>query len=392
MENISLGDGLDNFPKLRFPGFDEPWQLYKAEELFNNITDKNHPDETVLMIVQGKGTLPREQAGRNIHYDDASLANYKRVEEGDYIIHLRSFEGGLEMANETGLVSPAYTILRCKKTHSRLFYEAYFHTDEFVNHVLSRYVEGIRDGKQISYDAFKCLAIPYCSFQEQEKISSFFAVLNMRIEKQRQLVEALRKYKRGLLSKIFAENTSWKQCTIAETGEVITGSTPPTNDKENYNGVRLFCAPGDLGGVKYIRDTEKHVSERALQASRKIPVNSILVTCIGSTIGKIGISKEEMMTNQQINSIVVNSDFDCEFIYYMLENNFPKYLSHVGKQAVPILSKSQFESLQLFAPTLQEQKKSALPLAMIDERIEKSIDREKKMERLKKGLQQRLFM
>ena len=57
--------------------------------------------ETVLTIIQGKGTLPREQAGRNIHYDDASLANYKKVEQGDFIIHLRSFEGGLEMAKAT---------------------------------------------------------------------------------------------------------------------------------------------------------------------------------------------------------------------------------------------------------------------------------------------------
>ena len=56
-----------------------------------NVADKNHPMETVLTIIQGKGTLPREQAGRNIHYDDASLANYKKVEQGDFIIHLRSF-------------------------------------------------------------------------------------------------------------------------------------------------------------------------------------------------------------------------------------------------------------------------------------------------------------
>ena len=110
MANVSSSNGLEKRPKLRFPGFDEPWKVFKAEELFQNVTDKNHPDETVLTIIQGKGTLPREQAGRNIHYDDASLSNYKKVEQGDFIIHLRSFEGGLEMANEAGIVSPAYTI------------------------------------------------------------------------------------------------------------------------------------------------------------------------------------------------------------------------------------------------------------------------------------------
>ena len=164
--------------------------------------------ETVLTIIQGKGTLPREQAGRNIHYDDASLANYKKVEQGDFIIHLRSFEGGLEMANEDGIVSPAYTILRCKKPHSSLFYEAYFHTDEFINHILSKSVEGIRDGRQISYEAFKWLGLPYCDVSEQERIAQLFCTLSHRIEKQQQMVDALKKYKRGVLSVAFDKHGS----------------------------------------------------------------------------------------------------------------------------------------------------------------------------------------
>ena len=158
-----------------------------------------------MTIIQGKGTLPREQAGRNIHYDDASLANYKKVEQGDFIIHLRSFEGGLEMANEDGIVSPAYTILRCKKPHSSLFYEAYFHTDEFINHILSKSVEGIRDGRQISYEAFKWLGLPYCDVSEQEKIAQLFCTLGHRIEKQQQMVDALKKYKRGVFEMVFSQ-------------------------------------------------------------------------------------------------------------------------------------------------------------------------------------------
>ena len=205
MANVSSSNGLEKRPKLRFPGFDEPWSIYKAEELFKNVADKNHPMETVLTIIQGKGTLPREQAGRNIHYDDASLANYKKVEQGDFIIHLRSFEGGLEMANEDGIVSPAYTILRCKKPHSSLFYEAYFHTDEFINHILSKSVEGIRDGRQISYEAFKWLGLPYCDVSEQEKIAQLFCTLGHRIEKQQQMIDALKKYKRGVMQRIFRQ-------------------------------------------------------------------------------------------------------------------------------------------------------------------------------------------
>ena len=195
--------------------------MFKAEELFQNITNKKHENEIVLTIVQGKGTLPREKSGRNIHYDNASLTSYKKVEKGDFIIHLRSFEGGLEMANERGIVSPAYTILRCIKPHSSLFYESYFHTDEFINHVLAKAVEGIRDGRQISYDAFKWLSIPYCSINEQVKISNLFDILNKRIQKQRSLVEALKKYKRGVMQYIFhpsftQKSTDWSHVQLGD--------------------------------------------------------------------------------------------------------------------------------------------------------------------------------
>ena len=192
-----------------------------------------------MTIIQGKGTLPREQAGRNIHYDDSSLANYKKVEQGDFIIHLRSFEGGLEMANEDGIVSPAYTILRCKKPHSSLFYEAYFHTDEFINHILSKSVEGIRDGRQISYEAFKWLGLPYCNVSEQEKIAQLFCTLSHRIEKQQQMVDALKKYKRGVIQQVFAGRKGtgkacypeWQQSSLGEyfTEQTIrTSNTPST--------------------------------------------------------------------------------------------------------------------------------------------------------------------
>ncbi|MBR9945989.1 restriction endonuclease subunit S [Clostridiaceae bacterium Marseille-Q4145] len=192
-----------------------------------------------MTIIQGKGTLPRERAGRNIHYDDSSLANYKKVEQGDFIIHLRSFEGGLEMANEDGIVSPAYTILRCKKPHSSLFYEAYFHTDEFINHILSKSVEGIRDGRQISYEAFKWLGLPYCDVSEQEKIAQLFCTLSRRIEKQQQMVDALKKYKRGVIQQVFTGRKGtrkacypeWQQSSLGEyfTEQTIrTSNTPST--------------------------------------------------------------------------------------------------------------------------------------------------------------------
>lgn len=367
--------------------------MFKAEELFQNVTEKNHADETVLTIIQGKGTLPREQAGRNIHYDDASLSNYKKVKQGDFIIHLRSFEGGLEMANEAGIVSPAYTILRCKRPHSSLFYDAYFHTDEFINHNLSKSVEGIRDGRQISYEAFKWLGIPYCEPTEQKKISALFAVLNERIAKQRDLVEALKKYKRGLLMHYFSDDKTqqWEHYSISQIGKVITGSTPPTNDKSNYDGDLLFCSPGDVGEQKYISSTEKRVSPKGFALGRPLPPNSVIVTCIG-LIGKLGIATTGMITNQQINALVVSERFDHEFIYYAFENFFPEYRSKVSMQTLPILSKSEFEKLMIKVPVLDVQLKISSHLAAMDRRIEHTQKELKVLFEQRRGIIQQLFI
>ena len=327
MANVSSSNGLEKRPKLRFPGFDDPWKVFKAEELFQNITDRNHPEETVLTIIQGKGTLPREQAGRNIHYDDASLSNYKKVEQGDFIIHLRSFEGGLEMANEAGIVSPAYTILRCKRPHSSLFYDAYFHTDEFINHNLSKSVEGIRDGRQISYEAFKWLGIPYCEPTEQEKISTLFSAFNERIAKQRDLVESLKKYKRGLSKAVFSTNSElFPKSTVASLGELFpfirngfVGTVTPFFTSQE-NGVRYLQGTNIHDG-KISDETAFYVTQAFNQKHSKniLKSNDILVVQSGH-VGECAVVGDNYAGSNCHALIIMSnggecaSDYICQYI------------------------------------------------------------------------------
>ena len=302
--------------------------MFKAEELFQNITDKNHPDETVLTIIQGKGTLPREQAGRNIHYDDASLSNYKKVEQGDFIIHLRSFEGGLEMANEAGIVSPAYTILRCKRPHSSLFYDAYFHTDEFINHNLSKSVEGIRDGRQISYEAFKWLGIPYCEPTEQEKISNLFAALNERIAKQRDLVESLKKYKRGLLRTVFSEKGSHSLLhdavshRIDEVCDVLSGKRIPKGETFSPRPTEYrYITVSDMGEKYVSSDTLQFItSHTEKQITRYKVRNGDIIISVAGTLGKLNIITPDLDG--------VNLTENCDRFTNFRGIN-PEYLYHV---------------------------------------------------------------
>lgn len=111
------------------------------------------------------------------------------------------------------------------------------------------------------------------------------------------------------------------------------------------------------------------LSAQGFSKTRTLPKGSVLVTCIGSTIGKTGMATKEMSTNQQINSIVVNDNNDNEFVYYAIQSAFPRYLSSIAVQAVPIISKSAFELLPNNRPYLQEQKKIGKFLSLLDERI-----------------------
>ena len=185
----------------------------------------------------------------------------------------------------------------------------------------------------------------------------------------------------------------WEKCILGDYGKVVTGNTPPTKDIENYeNGTYLWASPADLSTIKLISETKTKLSSKGFSKTRALPKGSVLVTCIGSTIGKTGMATKEMSTNQQINSIVVNDNNDNEFVYYAIQSAFPRYLSSIAVQAVPIISKSAFEMLPNKRPCLQEQKKIGKFLSLLDERIatqNKIID---KLQSLIKGINQRVFM
>ena len=183
----------------------------------------------------------------------------------------------------------------------------------------------------------------------------------------------------------------WEEKKIGDMGEIITGNTPSTQDLENYGDEFMFCSPADMGDNKYILKTTKMLSLKGFNVSRKLPKGSILVTCIGSTIGKIGIASKEMTSNQQINTIIPYNSFNNEFIYYALLKNFKKFLNVVSNQAVPILNKSQFEKLLILVPCLEEQQKIADFLSEVDNIIAMSEQEIESLEMQKKGAMQKIF-
>ena len=153
------------------------WEQRKLGEVFEEYSEKGHKELPALTIIQGGGTLKREDSDRNLMYDESNLANYKMVHKDDFIVHLRSFEGGLEKSSLDGIISPAYHTFHSEEVDSR-FYYSYFRSYEFIKHKLVPHVYGIRDGRSIDIEGMKSIEIPYTLLAEQKKIGDCLEVLD----------------------------------------------------------------------------------------------------------------------------------------------------------------------------------------------------------------------
>ena len=184
-------------------GSDFPdWEEKTLGEVFTEIKEKNRSELPVLSVQQGAGTVLRDSSERRIAYNKNSLNNYKAMRKGDFIIHLRSFEGGLECSNHDGISSPAYRILRSNEILSDAFKD-YFRSYTFIKGKLSDSVVGIRDGKNIDMPTFWKIQISIPSLPEQRKIADCLTSLDDVIAKAKDELDAWRELKKGLLQQMF---------------------------------------------------------------------------------------------------------------------------------------------------------------------------------------------
>ena len=194
-------------PQIRFAGFTDPWEQRKLGELFEEHSEKDRDDLPALTIIQGGGTVHRDESNRNLQFDRNSLSNYKVVDTGDFIVHLRSFEGGLEKATCCGLVSPAYHIFRGKNVDSD-FYYLYFRSKRFIDADLKPHVYGIRDGRSIDIEGMKTIFIPWTNLAEQRRIGAFFDHLDSLITLHQRKYDKLCVLKKSMLDKMFPKGGS----------------------------------------------------------------------------------------------------------------------------------------------------------------------------------------
>lgn len=184
---------------VRFRG---EWKWLRAVELFKTISQKNNSEDVELLAVtQDQGVIPRTMLERRVVMPDGSTKGYKLVVPGNFIISLRSFQGGLEYSRYRGLVSPAYTVLTPIKKIVDEFYKQYYKSYDFIGH-LAVAVIGIRDGKQISYEDFSFLKLPYPEIEEQQIIADVLSAADAEISVLEKKLACLKDEKKALMQQL----------------------------------------------------------------------------------------------------------------------------------------------------------------------------------------------
>ncbi|MBS0365363.1 MAG: restriction endonuclease subunit S [Proteobacteria bacterium] len=244
---------------------------------------------------------------------------------------------------------------------------------------------------------------------EQKAVASVLRKSESVLQQQTALLDNLQELKRAAMRELFTRGLrgeaqteteiglmpeSWAEVSIADLGEVITGTTPPTKERTYYDGGNIpFISPGDIEHGAPISSTEKFITDSGLAAARAIPAGTTCVVCIGSTIGKVGrTTAAACATNQQINAIVPGARFDLSYLSHLLTYHSGVVRTAASPSPVPILSKGAFEKLILFTSTNHdEQKEIAAILDALDRKI--AVHRQKRavLEDLFKSLLHKLM-
>ena len=183
----------------------------------------------------------------------------------------------------------------------------------------------------------------------------------------------------------------WEERKLSEIGKIVTGNTPNTSNKDYYNGDFLFVSPADIQENRYVNKTTTTLTELGFKTGRLVPKGATLFVSIGSTIGKTGQSICDVITNQQINSVISFSDYDDDFIYTSILNSSTKIKQLAATQAVPIINKNEFGKSIIKIPSLEEQQKIGAFFKQLDDIIALHQRKLDLLKETKKGFLQKMF-
>lgn len=271
----------------------------------------------------------------------------------------------------------------------------YYFSENFIRQVFKYSAKTSVDS--VRKEMLTKMNVPMPPLQEQEKIADILSTWDKSIEKIEKLIKEKDIQKKGLMQQLLTGETrlpgfneEWKEVKLGELSKIITGTTPSTKKVEYFGEKYPWVTPTDISHRKYIKETERNLSEKGIKVGRFVPKDSLLITCIAS-IGKNAILEVDGSCNQQINAIYPSDNHSNEFLYYLLSYKENYLLSYASKTATMMINKNTFENIAFIIPLLEEQEAISEILSTADKEIEllKQLLENKKEE--KKGLMQLLL-
>ncbi|WP_172997103.1 restriction endonuclease subunit S, partial [Lactobacillus helveticus] len=364
-------------PELRFPGFTDEWEERKLGDevrivMGQSPNSENYTDDpNDYILVQGNADMKNGRVFPRVWTTQVT----KQAEKDDLILSVRAPVGDIGKTAYDVVIGRGVAAIKGNEfifqNLGKMKSDGYW----------TRYSTG-STFESINSTDIKEAIISVPAIEEQDKIGSFFKQLDNTIALHQRKLDLLKEQKKGYLQKMFPKNGAkvpelrfagfaddWEERKLSEIGKIVTGNTPRTSNKGYYNGDFLFVSPADIQENRYVNKTTTTLTELGFKTGRLVPKGATLFVSIGSTIGKIGQSICDVITNQQINSVISFSDYDDDFIYTSILNSSTKIKQLAATQAVPIINKNEFGKSIIKISSLEEQQKIGSFFKQLDDTI-----------------------
>lgn len=356
------------------------WELRRAKTLFTQRNSKGNEIEVLLSPTQKYGVVPQSQLEGVVQVkEDTDLQMFKTVHKGDFVISLRSFQGGFEYSLYEGVCSPAYQVFYPTSPICDTYYRYLFKSQSFISK-MNNLTVGIREGKNIQYVDFANSQIPVPPLAEQERIAAFLdaecAEIDAVLEKTRASIEEYKKLKQAVITQAVTKGirgdrpmkdsgiewigeipAEWNKDKVIRVFSVIgSGTTPKSSDENLFDGNTPWIQSGDINGENLFV-TKNCVSNSAIESYSALRVYQapyLVVAMYGASVGNLSLSMIDACVNQAC-CVLKKPTINLKFAFYI----FKAVKDYLARKAVgggqPNISQETIKQLWLTIPSADEQ-------------------------------------
>ena len=363
-------------------------------DVYAERSERGAEDMELLSVTMNDGVKMRSDIeGKDNSSEDKS--NYKIVRAGDMVYNsMRMWQGANGISPWDGIVSPAYTVLKPRMPISNGFFAALFKTHRLINEFRKNSQGMTSDTWNLKYPQIETIKTCIPALAEQEKIADFLMALDQRIEKQRTLVEHLKKYKRGVMREIFETKTlfSSHHYSLVQLGNecrFFSGGTPQSGNSKYYGGNIPFIRSGEV----HKSITELTLTEEGLNNSsaKMVEVGDLIMALYGATSGEVDISKISGAINQAILCIRPNT-INRHYLKFLFECKKEDILKTYLQGGQGNLSAEIIKKLYFEIPLPSEQQETVDFLVALENKISLEDSKLEKLFSVRNGLLQQLFI